>query len=262
MNMNKKPLSEEEIDILIRQLLNIGEAMYRSGAEIHRIEIALRKLGIAYGAEHVNVFAITSSIVLTIEFPERPAMTQSRRIRLRDSTDLTKLKHLIELCRSCTENPLPVTKLKEQTLAILAAKPSAAFEFAGELFAAGGFTIFFGGTLCDAVAACICVCFIFFLQRFLHPLCSGQIYFNAITSFLIGIMICIGHFFFPCLHIDMIMIGDIMVLIPGIAITNSIRYTFSGDSISGIEKLLDSLLQALAIALGFTIALMLNQRFF
>lgn len=254
-------LTEEEIDILLRQFLNIGEAMYRAGAEIGRIERLLREMGLAYGAEHVNVFAITSSIVLTIEFPHRQAMTQSRRIRLRDSFDLSKLEKFYALCKACTENPLPVYELKEQTLQLLAEQPSPKTEILGKLIGTFGFTFFFGGTAPDAAAACFCALIICVLQTFLKPLCSGLIYYNAITSTIVGGLICILSHFFPFLHPDMIMIGDIMALIPGIAITNSIRYTFSGDSISGMEKLLDSLLQALAIAVGFTIALLLGKRF-
>jgi len=59
------------------------------------------------------------------------------------------------------------------------------------------------------------------------------------------------------LHVNQILIGDIMVLIPGIAITNSIRYILSGDIISSFEKLMDSLMQAFGIAAGFMLSLLL-----
>lgn len=62
--------NESDMDLLIRQMLNIGEAMYYAGAEISRIEETLYRLGKAYGAEHMNVYAITSSILITMEFRE------------------------------------------------------------------------------------------------------------------------------------------------------------------------------------------------
>ena len=58
--------NESDMDLLIRQMLNIGEAMYYAGAEISRIEETLYSLGKAYGAEHMNVYAITSSILITM----------------------------------------------------------------------------------------------------------------------------------------------------------------------------------------------------
>ena len=55
----------------------------------------------------------------------------------------------------------------------------------------------------------------------------------------------------------MIMIGDIMPLIPGTAITLALRDILVGDTVSGILKLIESVLIAGGIAGGFMIAIML-----
>ena len=68
--------NKKDADLLVRQLLNIGEAMYQSGGEISRIEDSLHRLGKAYGAIHVSVYAITSSIVLTAEFSDEYSITK------------------------------------------------------------------------------------------------------------------------------------------------------------------------------------------
>ena len=52
-------------------------------------------------------------------------------------------------------------------------------------------------------------------------------------------------------NIDKIIIGNIMLLIPGIPLTNSLRDLINGDIISGLLGLLESLLKAAAVALGF-----------
>lgn len=59
----------------------------------------------------------------------------------------------------------------------------------------------------------------------------------------------------PSLHLDKILIGDIMLLIPGIPMTNSIRNMLVGDTISGIVRLAESLMWAVAIAGGIMVAL-------
>ena len=48
-----------------------------------------------------------------------------------------------------------------------------------------------------------------------------------------------------------ISIGNIMLLIPGIALTNSIRDMFSGDTISGLLRFTEALVLSVVIALGF-----------
>ena len=44
--------------------------MLTNGAEVSRVEETLNRMGHAYGASQMNVFAITSSIVVTMVFPE------------------------------------------------------------------------------------------------------------------------------------------------------------------------------------------------
>ena len=57
------------------------------------------------------------------------------------------------------------------------------------------------------------------------------------------------------------MIGDIMLLIPGLMSTNAIRDVLIGDTLSGIIRLIAALLLAAALALGFMGAIILFGRF-
>lgn len=56
----------------------------------------------------------------------------------------------------------------------------------------------------------------------------------------------------------MVMIGDIMLLIPGVAMTNATRDMLSGDTISGVMRFVESLLWATSLAFGFMVALWLG----
>ena len=53
----------------------------------------------------------------------------------------------------------------------------------------------------------------------------------------------------PVLY-DKVIIGAIMPLVPGIALTTSIRDLFNGDYLSGTIHLMDALLTAFCIAVG------------
>ncbi|MCQ2448432.1 MAG: threonine/serine exporter family protein, partial [Oscillibacter sp.] len=66
---------------VLSQLLNTAELMLSCGAEINRVEDTVTRIGTAYGASQINVFVITSSAVITILFPDREPLTQTRRIR-------------------------------------------------------------------------------------------------------------------------------------------------------------------------------------
>ena len=58
---------------------------------------------------------------------------------------------------------------------------------------------------------------------------------------------------------DKIVIGDIMPLVPGVALTTSIRDLFNGDYLSGAIHLLDALLTAMCIAVGVGSMIILYQ---
>ena len=81
----------------LRIFLDMGEALLSSGAEIFRVEDTLNRMGYACGATQMNVFVITSSIVITMEFSGEGARTQTRRIRESYGNDFTKLEQLNDL---------------------------------------------------------------------------------------------------------------------------------------------------------------------
>lgn len=61
----------------------------------------------------------------------------------------------------------------------------------------------------------------------------------------------------PLAHLDLIIIGSIMVLVPGAAITNAIRDTLHGDYASGNANILQAFTEAALIAMGVYIGLVI-----
>lgn len=60
-------------------------------------------------------------------------------------------------------------------------------------------------------------------------------------------------------NLDKIMIGGIMLIIPGVALTNSVRDLLLGDVITGLLRLCESLLVAASVAAGFAVALLIGR---
>ena len=55
-------------------------------------------------------------------------------------------------------------------------------------------------------------------------------------------------------HVEMIMIGNIMLLIPGVLLTNSFRDFISGDMITGLLHFSEAMITAVCVAVGFILA--------
>ena len=78
---------------------------------------------------------------------------------------------------------------------------------------------------------------------------------SGIVTFLSLIVLSAG---IPILQ-DKVVIGDIMPLVPGIALTTSIRDFFNGDYLSGAIHMIDAILTAFSIAVGVGAVITLYQ---
>lgn len=248
---------ENECSELIDIFLDFGEAMMGAGGEIARIEDSIARMGTAYGAVKTNVFVITSSIELTMCFAQGGVVTRTRRIISPGNTDFEKLRKLNDLSRCCVASPLPVSQLRERVERICSKSAPRSKFYLGSILAAGGFALFFGGSILDALLSGAFAVFVCLMQERVSGLAPNKIFFLFIASLVTGIGICLANTVIPGLHTDKIIIGDIMLLVPGVAITNAVRDTLIGDTISGLVKLADSLVWATALAAGFMIAILL-----
>ena len=250
-------LTKEKQTELAECLLDMGALLLDCGAEISRVEETLMRMGRAYGARHVDAFAITSIITLTMEFADEDAITETRRIYSSAGTDFYRLEKLNDLSRSCCAAPIPVEELKAKLEHVAAGKKPESVILWGSILAAGGFAVFFGGTVWDGLTAAAFALLICFLQKRLGRTQISTTGSNLFISFLTGLGAGLLCRLVPVLHMDMILIGDIMLLIPGIAMTNSIRNMLGGNTISGAVRLLESLIWAIALAGGFMTAMLI-----
>ena len=123
------------------------------------------------------------------------------------------------------------------------------------MLAALSFTVFFGGSVWDGLAAALFALAVCLLQEYLGRTELNTTAFNLVISLLIGLGVGLLAALLPALHMDKILIGDIMLLIPGLAMTNAIRNMLVGNTISGVVRLAESLIWAAALASGIMIAL-------
>ena len=252
-------VDNKKIKALIHAWLDMGEMMLACGAEVNRVEDTLSRVAHAYGAIKADVFVITSSIVLTATFPEERIYTMSRRITGGGGSDFIKLEEVNALSRRICSEPMSTEKLLEELKKINDRKDYTAVKgILGSGFAAGAFAVFFGGSLLDGIMAVLMGMLVWVASYFLAKVVPNKVTFNLICSFGVAMIICIIGLIMGGMQVDKVAIGVIMLLIPGIAITNAVRDTILGDTISGTLKLIQSLLMAFMIAAGFMLAIKIS----
>ncbi len=236
---------------LLTCALDIGEQMLLSGAEIGRVEDSIRLICTAYGCSRTDVFTITSSIVVSIEDSSRRFYTQSRRIT-GGRTDLTRLDRLNALSRQiCRETP--DWDFVQSRLGQITCAPTYPMwlQVLASGMIAGAFAVFFGGSLADGAAGCILGALLRLITHLCQQARMNQILVNVFAAFLLSAMAILSVRAGFGNDANKIIIGNIMLLIPGIALTNSLRDMISGDIISGLLRFLDAILVAAAIAAGY-----------
>ncbi len=240
---------------LLTLTLDIGEQMLLSGAEIYRVEDAMNRIGKAYRCRRMDVFSITSFLMATVEDENGQSFTQMRRV-VKSGTDLNRLHRLNCLSRTlCASTPDLDEARREYEKVLKESRPLSRFlTFLAYFLVAGSFALLFGGSLFDAAFSAVIAVFLGFVIMGLDLVRFNPILSKIVCTFFSSVCAILCARLFPGVSEDTVIIGNIMILIPGIALTNSIRDLFSGDLMSGILRLLESILQALAIAAGYVLA--------
>ena len=185
---------------LLDCMLEMGELLLDCGAEISRVEDTLTRVGTAYGAKRTDVFVIPSLISITLNYPEKEPVTETRRIHSTGGTDFYRMEKLNSLSRDCCREPIDLKELRARLDHVAAGKKPFSVVFWGSVLGGGGFAVFFGGTLLDGLAGAIFGAGICLLQYALGRTELNPVASNLIVSLLTGLAIGIVAGLIPGRH--------------------------------------------------------------
>lgn len=242
---------------LITFVLDIGEQMLISGAEVNRVEDSITRMCSAYGAKRVNVLTITSSILVTVKMDDGEMYTQTRRIRSY-LTNLNKLDKLNNLSRYICDHKPDLEEIERRIeivdeVGIYSPKQ----QYGIYALVASSFTVFFGGDVSDAIVSALIGMLLKLMMGFIRKIDKNTVITNVFCSFIVGLVTILSVSLGFGTNVDHIIIGNIMLLIPGLALTNAIKDIISGDTISGLLRLNEAFVIAVSIASGFSLATLL-----
>lgn len=249
-------LTGEKMDYkkLLMYTADLGEKLLVSGAEVGRVEDTVTRILNAYDASRVDVFTITSTIIVSARWGEE-THTQTRRIKTY-KTNFKALDAVNALSRYICENKPDAEYIKNQLDLI---SEESKKEFIGPLvwaLVAGVFTVFFGGDLRNGLVSATVGAVTKISIDFISDKGINSVFLNVIASFVVSFLAYLSVMFKIGTNADIIIIGNIMLLIPGIAFTNSIRDVITGDIIAGGLRFFEALMIAVAIAAGYTLTVL------
>ena len=234
-------------------ILDIGEMLLSNGADVNRVEDSIMRMSAAFDFSDCQVHAINSSIIVTMTSLDGSFLTQARRIS-RIDTDLNKVSELNNLSRKIWSGTPDMDMILSEMERIRNTSVYSPFMmYMGYIISAAFFTLFFGGSWQDVLYSIPIAVGIRFFKVRLNRYNENIMVDNIILSAFLTMAALVGQKFFPVLNPDTIIIGDIMLLIPGLAFCNSIHDMVMGDTISGVLSLFEAMLRALAIAIGYAV---------
>ena len=228
-----------------------GTIMMKSGAEIVRVEDTIERICRACGIDHVDVFATPTGIFVSTDNNDASnTVTHIRRIRSSE-TDLTKISRVNQFSRTFTTTDMTVEEGMKMLDDIESSKP---YPFWVRAVAAavvtGCFSVIFGGAAMDFFVTVpigfFCYLISWFLERY------------EINFFIRGFICCAFAAFcallvaasFHGVSYAPVISGCIMLFVPGIPITNSIRDFLSGNMLSGVARLAEACIIGVSLAAG------------
>lgn len=246
-----------DYDQLLNLAADMGCRLMSSGAEIYRVEESVYRLLSAYGLTSAEVFAIPNCIIVSVTTPEGHSITRMRRIGAH-GTDLDLLERCNELCRTlCDQTPPP-----EEARELLRETPVRERRFTtgqtilGYGLAPAFFAALFGGSAPDMGSAFFIGLVVGLFQIYgRRIILSNSFFHTALSSAAASLLTLALAALGLGKSVDTITISVLMMLVPGVALTNAMREIMAGDTISALSHTADAILIAVAIALGSAVGL-------
>ncbi len=229
---------------------DLGYGLAMNGAETFRVEESITRVLAAYDIE-AEVFVIPNCMHISIEPIAGRPQTRMRRIGIHEN-DLDAVERYSNLSRRiCQERPAP--EIAAQWLADTK-KQLREYSFPmyilGNALGALGFSILFGASFVDALLSGVCGILVGLVLKWMNRLGANDFFRTIAAAFPMALLGYTLNAIFPSIRSDCVIIGGLMSLVPGLLFTNAMRDIIYGDTNSGINRIVQVLLIAVAIALG------------
>ncbi len=239
-----------EHETLLDMATDLGYELAMSGAETFRVEESIHRVLAAYGME-AEVFAIPNLLIVSLHREDGHTITRMRRIGSHGN-DLDAVEKFSGLSRAlCNRTPEP--REGQKWLQLVREKREYYplwTHYLGGFLGAGGYGLLFGGSFADALCAGVCGLLVCFVNKLLEARKANSFFQTIASSFFMAVLAYALWAAGIAPNPDAVTIGALMILVPGLLFTNAMRDIIYGDTNSGINRIVQVFLVAVAIALG------------
>ena len=240
---------QEVIDIC----LTAGRLMIEGGSEMYRVEDTMMRIARNAGVEDPRVFATPTCVFMSLDGGK---LSQMKQIRDRN-INLELVDRVNALSRKFAAKKINISELRNRIILTADATPTfpLCLQVLGAAALSATLMVLFMDNYdwVDFPAAAIVGAIGYLAYIYFKRFTKVRFLSELIAAMVMGIItVGITHLF-PNMITDNILIGALMTLVPGLALTNALRDLFMGDLLSGIVRLFEATLTALALGGGVAI---------
>lgn len=245
----EKPSSED----VLKFASDAGRVLLENGAEISRVEETMERIADNYGESGEKFFVLSNGIFTTGKSYANAEFIPIKGARLEKVVEVNQLSREI----AAHKIPLPMAVEMLERIKNLPSKPVWE-QFLGAGLGCAGFCIIFGGSLLDCMASlCSALILYLFVLKVSTPYLSKTL--GNICGGFIGTILCIlFNLMVPQTNLGNMVVGTLILLIPGVPFTNGLRDVANEDYLAGITRLADALMMFLCIAIGVCFAFLVH----
>ena len=236
-----------------------GELMLKSGAETYRVEDTISRILKSHEFQSVDTFVIPTGIMVTVECATYSLSTKVVRVKNR-GTYLDRIEMLNQLSRDYVSGLISLDEGYAQLERIRhfsSYSPRTIILWIG--ISCSFFAIMFQANFFEFILSFFIGLGVGYLQYDLNNKEIVNFFVLFICALFLGFAVMICHFIFKdMIHIEPIIIGCIMPLLPGVAFTTAVRDAIGDELLSGISRGVEALLIAVALATGIGISLSIS----
>lgn len=235
---------------VLETAVDAGKIILESGGETYRVEETILRICRAFGLGGADCFVTPTGIIASAKDETGRDVTLVRSILSR-TTNLDKISRVNDLSRHLSQKEASLESAREELAKIASAKGyGPAVTLAASAVGAAIFTLMFGGEIRDAAVALVCGFLIRVLVLMQKPTGVNDFFVNVTGGAVAALVAVAAHKLGIAPHLNVVVIGSIMLLVPGLAILNAIRDTIAGDLLAGVSRAAEAALVAAAIAVG------------
>lgn len=239
---------------LLENIKTIGYLLLTNGAEIYRVEESIKEMCRGLKFKDIDVFVIPTYFCISVTLSDGTPYTSTKRAR-KVKPHLDNLYALNDLVRKISYADINIEDIPGYISSIKNHKYHQPLILFGYIVSSASFSVFFHGGFYEMITGAI-IGLILYISTYLLELVSvNSIAKTIFNSMILGFSSVMFHHLGFIQDYQSVITGTSMILVPGIAITNSLRDIIGGDYVSGVSRLGEAILIAASIAVGVGVVL-------